>query len=594
MGEHDAAKELIFTENLRMLKKESRKLCRIQKIKQSTNFPSPNNESEAIETFLRKLMEELNIKIRKKFQNIAENETCPSDLCHYKLKNEMFMNLVDYMCTESSNLDMNSALLEVASRNNILCSHVSSVYSRFCKNFFGAVEVLIPNKNMTIRDIILSSDISFNLSEYLKTQAFSKELISLYDEMRDQLIRNEEGIFNNNHLAHRTYSKLEALCKHFSEECDGGENYLKRLFNYLKAFSRVLYIEQNTSDIVSQGKNTSFFELLDYNRSELMGQLLFERNLDPTDFEIYFIRMELDFLYHLIGNCFPTINLHSEEFVEEEELFPENNLYLPTKNIIIYILKRNWLLALILDEMYKVPDVKMNIGDERINAFLNYRNLDAIQNLKCILDDNEIAASLQREIPYRKVKEYIKQKLKCSCSSSPQICDSEELLEAAEELTEESSRKTDWNKILAILQSIPEVQMTKNKEFQEFKDNIVCKYINDHFEEKSFEMIYLIQNKKKRLETILKNLESWPYDFCLNVIKSELNCFIPLDYYFKEQLQTWQQTIELYGVVSLNLLTLSAFTIHINNSTIFNEKQRSRVLKELSHRITFWQSIFMD
>ncbi|XP_044744679.1 zinc finger FYVE domain-containing protein 26 [Coccinella septempunctata] len=551
MREVDAAKELVFTENLRELRTESRKLCRMQKIQDSSKITT-----ESMENFKGKILKDLNTSIGKKFQQIPESRTCPSDLCHYKLKNEMFMNLVDFMCTESSDLNMSYILSRMVCENNTLCNQITSPYSNFCERLITAAETLIPSKNLTIRDIILSSNIPFDISEYLKGQKFIEDLIILYDEIRGQLVRNEDGIFNSNHSAHKTYNKIDSLCKNFTDVNPNEINYLKRLFNYLKAFSRVLYIEENTSDIISQGKNTSFFELLDYNRSELMGQLLFERNLDPTDFEIYFSRMELDFLYHLIGNCFPTINLHSEEFVEEEELFPENNLYLPTRNIIHYILRRNWLLALILEDMYEVPNVKMNINDTRIKAFLNYRNLDAIQNLKCIFDDNEVSTSLQREIPYRKVKEYIEQKLQCKkYDSTPQFPDPEEMLEAAEELTEESSGKTDWNKILEILQSIPEIQMRKNKEFRDFQDSVVCKYINDHFEEKSFEKIYLIHNKSKRLETILRNLESWPYDFCLDVIKSELNCFTPPNDTVMEQLHTWQQTIELYGVLSeiLNL-----------------------------------------
>ncbi|XP_045461225.1 zinc finger FYVE domain-containing protein 26 [Harmonia axyridis] len=551
MNDDEAAKELTNTENLRKLRLESRKLCRIQKIKESSNFSSPVIETESLENFKNRALRDLNSCIRKKFQKIAEDAECPSHLCHYKLKNETFMNIIDFMCTESSDLDLNNILLRMTSENNTLCDHSTSSFSIFCEKLIATAEYLIPVKKISIRDIILSAGIPFDVTEYSVNEKFNDELNLLYDEMRSQLIRNEEGIFNNNHLAHKTYNKIDSLFKPSPDECSNNINYLKRLFNYLKAFSKVLYIEQDTSDIIAQGKNTSFFELLDYNRSELMGQLLFEKNLDPTDFEIYFSKMELDFLYHLIGNCFPTINLHSEEFVEEEELFPENNLYLPTKNIILYIMRRNWLLALILEEMYQVPNVKMNINDARINAFLNYRNLDEIQNLKCIFDNNEIATSLQREISYRKVKKYIEEKLQSRCSNTPPQCDSEvEMLEAAEELTEESSAKTEWNKMLEILLAIPEIQKRKNSEIQDFQDNIVCKYINDHFEEESFKKIYYIHNRSKRLETILRNLESWPYDFCLEVIKSEVNCFTPPDGSLVNQLQTWQQKIGLYGALS--------------------------------------------
>lgn len=113
--------------------------------------------------------------------------------------------------------------------------------------------------------------------------------------------------------------------------------YLSKFFNYLKAFCRILYIEQNNSDIVSKNRNASYFDLIGFNRSELVGKLVFERKMTPAEFEKYFGVLKLDYLYHIIGNCFPTINLHTQENVTKEELYPENRLYIPDKSIITYI-----------------------------------------------------------------------------------------------------------------------------------------------------------------------------------------------------------------------------------------------------------------
>ncbi|KAL3287110.1 hypothetical protein HHI36_001591 [Cryptolaemus montrouzieri] len=424
-----------------------------------------------------------------------------------------------------------------------------SPYSKFCENLFSISEKVMPIKNFSICDIILSPDIPFSVEDFEGNQEFEEELSSLCDQFKAELLKKSEGNLNNNHPAHKTFSKIESLCKNYKKDktdCTKSTNYLGKLYNYLKAFSKVLFIEENTSIIISKGMNTSLFELLDYNRSELMGQLLFEKNLDPTEFEAYFYKLKLDFLYHLIGNCFPTINLHTEEFVTEEELFPENNLYVPTANIIQYIMKRNWLLALILKEMYKVPNIKMDINESRIQAFSNYKDLPSTQNLRCIFDNNEIITSLQHEIPIQKVKIYMDQKMLVhnNMFSSQISTHSNQSLETAEEIIEDSLKTTDWKELFDVLNSIPEVQMRKSKELRDLKDSVACSIISDHFEFECFKYVRHIEDKTKRLDAIWNNFMSWPADFCLDIINAELSNFETSEN-CTEQLENWRKTIEL-------------------------------------------------
>ncbi|XP_044264148.1 zinc finger FYVE domain-containing protein 26 [Tribolium madens] len=454
---------------------------------------------------------------------------------------DLFTNIFDLAITGTQTWDQSEILLNLSGEK----LNSDETLSNFYKRVSEIGHEVGPKDNVSLPEILISPNYPLDVASYRAKEAFFEDLARLYDEFNTQNRPNDPGNFNKNHPNHKTFLKMNDLVVKYLQDRETTQ-YLLRIFNYLKAFSKILYIEQNSSDIISKGKNTSYFDIFNFNRSELTGKLLFERQLDPTEFEKYFGKLKLDFLYHVVGNCFPTINLHVQENVTIEELYHDNMLYIPSRSIIIYIQKRNWLLAFILNEMYKVEGVKIDISEVRLRTFFNYLKSPRIQHLKAIFDKNDIIAALQNCINAQKVKLYFRERIveHDLVSIQSQNSSNSDGFETGEEI-QEDAKTTNWRTLYDIIESIPENQMKKKSDLIICKDNVLVNMVQDGFEPEYYKYAYFIANRDLRIDTILNNFKKWPGKFAGDIIKSEISRFDCLMDSKMETLRDWLQQIEL-------------------------------------------------
>ncbi|RZC39217.1 zinc finger FYVE domain-containing protein 26, partial [Asbolus verrucosus] len=479
--------------------------------------------------------EELIGKLSSKFEYVSQ----------FQAKNETFFNLFDLALTETKSREDSETLLRLAQEN---CNLNTNLSSNFVKFYNKIVDISHNVDNKSISEILTLPYYPLDPNIYKIKQDFYENLSQLYDNFNDQIKNNEPGILSKNHPNHKTLLKINEICNRYLRDI-GTERetteYLARVFNYLKAFSKILYIEQNTSDIIAKGKHSSFFDIFNFNRSELTGKLLFEKQLDPTEFEKYFGKLKLDFLYHVVGNCFPTINLHVQENVTIEELYHDNMLYIPSQSIIVYIQKRNWLLAFILNEMYKVEGVKIDISEVRLQTFFNYMKMPKIRHLKVLFDKNDIIAALQNCISAQKVRLYFQEQIvEQDLVSIDSQNNSNDGLETGQEILEDA-KTTNWKSLYDIIESIPENQMKKKSDLIALKNNVLINLVQDGFEPEYYKYAHFIVGRDVRIETIFNNFKKWPGQFTMDIIKCEISRFDCVQDTKLETLRDWLQNIEL-------------------------------------------------
>ncbi|KAJ8973554.1 hypothetical protein NQ317_018399 [Molorchus minor] len=392
---------------------------------------------------------------------------------HLKNDTELFMNLLDLTITQPTNFSDSQDLWQLTVSYNNLDSNITSTYYRFYNKLQELNNDICYEESITPGEVLISPNY-FNLQKYKREDDFYKDLGTAYDDFQKSLQLNQKGALDINHPSHKIILKLNSLCNDYVDWNLGTKDnvkYLLKLYNYLRAFSKILYIEQDNSDIISKGKRTSFFDLLYHNRAELMGKLLFERHLDPAEFEKYFGKLKLDYLYHVVSNCFPTINLYAQDNITVEELYPENNLYIPSKSIITYIQKRNWLLAFILNEIYKVEGVDMDF----------------------YMTPKEIVTALQNDISTQKVSQYLNDQIlkhdyMMASVHSQQSNDSLE----PREIEEDALKSTNWKELFDIIDNIPEIQLRKVAHFFRTEDMILVNIMQDGFEKDYFKSYDLL------------------------------------------------------------------------------------------------------
>lgn len=484
----------------------------------------------------------------------SETELVPSCL---QKENNAFMNMFDFALTHCKGYEDSAVILNEAFKYFVFDSDVEFNYVSFCNKFKLVFEYVGKKQKLSARDLLISSKFTLDVNEYRTEEEFFEQLETLYKKFENDLNVTNSGSLNSSHEAHTTYSKLRELCDRHQSDVSSAA-YLTRLFTYLKAFSKVLYIQQNNSVIIARDMNCSFFEILKHNRALVVGRLLFENNLDPADFEDTFIKLKLDLLYHIAGNCFPTINLHKQEIVSSEELYPENRLYVPTTSIMTYIQKRNWLLAYILSEMYKVHSLNVEINRTRIRHFENYMKLARIQHLKVLFDGSDIITALQNEIDSEKLISFVQKRMEtASTYMTSSYSSSEESVENAEEMSEEHLKAIDWKYLFDIVDSIPENELRKSQDYVNLRDLIIKSMVSELYEFKYHEYVQYISNGQLRIETILGSFDSWPVDFCSRILTAELSR-LERSHFEQKILKTWIEKLELYKLVRSNVVMMQS------------------------------------
>ena len=541
LRDSDLAHEVTYAESLLAFKKFLRKNG---KLKVSID--------RSVEDFFQENPPRVNREVEQAMEKLGEKV---KHVLHFKSDNETFMNVFDFALTSTKTWEESELLLKLAADKYNLDDSIPSDYRNFYKRITDVAYVVGPKDNVSLPEILTSPQYPLDVTHYNSKEEFYDALGKLYDEFQTQVQNRDPGSFNKNHPSHKTLLKMNDLCQKYLQETSSEKEpiqYLQRTFNYLKAFSRILYIEQNSSDIITKQTNASFFDIFDFNRSELTGKLLFERHLDPTEFEKYFGKLKLDFLYHVVGNCFPTINLHVQENVTVEELYHDNMLYIPSPSIIVYIQKRNWLLAFILSEMYKVEGIKIDISEVRLRTFFNYLKLPKIQHLKAIFEKNDIIAALQNCISAQKVRLYLRQHIvepDVISIQSAHSNSSEEVLETGVEMLEDT-KTTNWKSLYDLIESVPENQMKKKPDLVALRDMVLVNIVQDGFESEYYRYTYYITERDLRIDTIFNNLKRWPGKFASDVIKAEVSRFDCLMDSKVETLRDWLKHIELNEQVS--------------------------------------------
>ncbi|XP_060519103.1 zinc finger FYVE domain-containing protein 26 homolog [Cylas formicarius] len=506
--------ELDFTSELQNLKADLRKVSKMKSI-QKSNTEAPN-------MIIKAEIDEIVLKFFSTFPIIhyeSSEEATEIEDADLQRDQKLFMNVFDLSFTYLQNPEDSLILLQLASNFNTVSNE--SRYGNFTKSIFQLCSELCIKLHLTLPQILSKSNIPLDIDNYRKNDSLGKSLMEAIDQFTNNLAINESGDFNSNHPSHKSLLNLNGICNEIVEKPDNIK-YLQKFYNYLKAFSKILYIDKDCSDIVSKGRNTSFFELLAHNRSELMGKLLFERDLDPSEFERYFKLLKLDYLYHITGNCFPTVNLYFHEDISQEELYPENRLYLPSEAVITYIQKRNWFLAFILKEMCRIENVEIEV-DTRISTFLNYLKLPKIRYLKAIFNHNDILASLQRCISYQTLTEYINKQIgKCDVTSlngSPLNSS----FEVGKEILEEDIHiDTDWDVLCGLVDIISENHFGN---FDDLSDRVLINLLNYTSEPQYLRYIMNIHDVNKRIDLIMENIGNWPLNFSIKCLKCELSRF---------------------------------------------------------------------
>ncbi|CAH1163868.1 unnamed protein product [Phaedon cochleariae] len=541
--------DIEYAENIKELRDTLKKVSKIKAIHRVNPKISVSNVELAIDKIIEQFFKNNPTVFNQEVEASVRALSDKNDFFgHFLGENEIFMNMLDLAITQSQAYDDCEIMMQLAFENNTLNSGITSHYSSFCKTILELCKEIGIKKNIPAGKILLQPNRFVDIDKYKKEEEFYNNLAIIYNELMTDLNSNEAGYFNSKHSSHKSMLKLNKLCLDNSEFCAVTDNirYLSKLYNYLRAFSRVLYIERNSSEIISKGKNTSYFDLLYFNRSELIGKLLFEGSLDPSEFEKYFGKLKLDYLYHVVGNCFPTINLHTDENVTKEELYPENSLYTPTKSIITYIQKRNWLLAFVLNEMYKVEGVKIDISEVRVKVFLNYLKLREIVQLKAIFNNNIIITALQNEINAQTVSDYVNsQVLKEGTVGSYHSQCSSDSFETGEELLEDTYKSTNWKNIYEFLLCIPECQIKKSVVLGNLIDMVLVNLIQDGLEDEYFKYVFFLRNRNLRINIILDNIKKWPGQVCIEIIQAEMTKFERLQDGKLIELKMWLMQINL-------------------------------------------------
>lgn len=539
--------EIDYCQKLRRLKQALKRAFKLKAIQES-NLKISNAEL-SIEQIVKDFFAKHTIISNPNHENfILESEIIV--LKQFHKENALFSNILDLAITQPSDFEGSESLLHLAFEFNKLDNSISSKYYDFSRKLCDIISTEeYPKKSL--RYVITLGNCSLDINRYVRDNEIYIDLMKFYNDFQTKISVDEPGALNMNHPSHTVAVKISNVCNMAFRDGELNTKYLYKLLNYLKAFSKVLYIEKSNSDIISNGKHSSLFNILYHNRSELMGELLFVRNLDPDEFERFFAKLKLDYLYHVIGNCFPTINLHTEEILADEELYPENDLYIPKKTILTYIQKRNWLLAFILNEMYQVEGVDVGVTELRVKTFLNYSNLSAVKNLTELYNKSRVITAIQNETNFQKLKEHINCKL-LNFESLMEQPEDNEVVEFGEDITERISRRKNITRLLNLVNSVAEIQIRKNKDFIELKDSILAKLVENW---ECFSLVQMIANRNLRIGILLKNLKHWPGTFCIELIKSEMSKFEEVDNAELMELKSWLIRITFYEEVFIKFIS---------------------------------------
>ncbi|KRT81271.1 hypothetical protein AMK59_5263, partial [Oryctes borbonicus] len=360
---------------------------------------------------------------------------------------------------------------------------------------------------------------------------------------------------NLSHPLHKLLLELQDICIRFQISDRDQMQYMQKLLKYLKAFSKVFLLKQNNADLISKGSEVSLFNILKYKRVDLISKLIYERHVDGDDFDYDFRKMKLDLTYHIAACSFPKVQLN-----RTNADWGSMQLFKPTRNVINYIQKRNWLLAFIINKIYGIQDEKIDPNEIRIRTLGNLMQSKDVQYLKTLFNDNEILTVLQQDF--------------CTLY----------IINEGEDADQNGSfypillrlPDTDnWKQLYDLISSIKEIR-TNDSRIQKLRDLILCNLIKSRQEPDHYKYIRFIRNPEIRLQIILEEMHCWPDEFCIDIIKGE-HSLCESDNKVSNLLD-WKKKIELYIKMKDIFDDMNWFEIHQfceNN----NEDALNRILQ---------------
>ncbi|KAL1501989.1 hypothetical protein ABEB36_007205 [Hypothenemus hampei] len=532
------AKQIVFTDHLLELKDILHRTVKIREIKSDVPDAVVPNLKLQFDDIIRDFFQEYPVITCPEWEEVIKRniDIYPFLEC-YRGNNEFYMNLLDLVITQGETLKDSKVLMEFADQYKVSSLEQDSKFADLVAKLLFLLEDEQENR-VALPYLLSTSELYLSNEEYKRHQEFYCKLKDFYEDFCQSLSLEEPGVLNGDHNSHKIFLNIIKYV-----EDPTSVDYLQKLFNYLKAFSRVFYIEKNTSQVVSKGKNSSYFSLLTFNRSELMGHLLFQKNLKPVEFENYFEKLKLDFLYHVAGNCFPTVNLHAKDKVAKEELYPDNILYAPDMAVIMFVKRRHWLLSILLTEMYQIEGLEWDLEEYRVQTFVNHMRLPRIKKLTPLFKNNEILASLHYEISYQTVHDFVYTEIgrhNFVSSNNAGLA----TLEKGEEIEEHELKTTNWKQLYDIIDSIPEKQFRNNVDFLYLKDVILVQLVRETFECNHHHYALEIINNGVRVNLLLEHMKCWPPDFCVNFIKREMSKFNCHSKEIVTELKLWLKYIE--------------------------------------------------
>lgn len=543
-------KEIRYTEKLLQLKNVLRKISKLNSLKLANPVQYEYNKSveKAIDDHFKNFH-----KPSEEFDEIISKNRDILSIQPYGSTNNALIDIFDLAITFATNYVESQQLIDIYFKHFKENPNEEAPYHKLLLKLNAIFTEYAKDKNMSMSHILLKPNHILDIEKQRKEDELYNNLGAQYASFKMQITHAESGVLNPKHTSHKTFLKLQELSLSLMKlNGSNDENkeifkYLQRLYYYLKEFSKIFYIESNNSNLLSEGKNISYFEILNVSRHELIGKLLFERNLSPTELENFFSKIKLDLCYHVSANCFPLISLSN---IENQTATNINSLYRPTASILSYIRKHNWLLGFIINEIFNVENSNIDMNETRVKYIYNYVKLPTIQNLKELYDNNEYVTAIQYKIDIKVIENYFNETIqKYDMEELRNVQFSELSTESCEEVSEGFLKTINWRHLYDIIDNVPQLQYKESNHLQDLHDVIICNLVSERYEPEYYRYVQYIDNNELRLNMILRDMMHWPGEFCSDLIESELTRFEKISNSYQKIFFDWKVKIKLYEQV---------------------------------------------
>lgn len=562
MKETALVKEINYTEQIHDLRTNLTRAFTLRNIKK--DYIPAIEDDQTSETNLKEHFKN-NSFINTEADQIVEKNQHHSYISHYHSNHNNFFDVFDLAISFSKNYEESGEFLKIANKYYNL-SNCLSPFSIFYEKLTQVFTETASKKHLSVSEILLEPIYDLDITRQQKIDDFYNQIITNYDCFITQLNNFEKGSLNQNHPSHKTFLKLQELSVNLMKtKSNGNEDreeiikYFQRLYSYLKAFSKIFYIEKNNANLIACGKDVSYFEILNISKHELVGKLIFENNLHPSDFEQFFTKMKLDLSYHIAANCFPMIYL-----LEDRDEIYLKPLHKPSLQVLTYIQKRNWLLGFILNEIHKIEITNIDFNSTRLKYFLNYVKLPMVQRLMELYDNNEFVTALQRTVDCGFIEKYFNESIRKYDAEENNLEKVANLsTESCEEASEGFLRSTNWKHLFDIIDSIPQLQLNNSDILKDLRDMVLVNLVSERYEPEYYKYVQYIQDDDLRLNIIMCYKMYWPVQFCIDIMQAELTRFKPINQKYRNVMDKLCSKMKLYEKVFI-LLNYSIVFFCIN------------------------------